>query len=69
MTLSERLTASAEDWDGWDNDRPAHAKMLRDAAKHIDALITVLEACKIGAEYPDELGDIIDAAITAARTP
>lgn len=52
-----RLIASAPDM-------KAEIERLR-ASKA--ALILALFACKHGAEYPDELGDIIDAALTNAK--
>ncbi len=72
--LVERLATSCvalrENWvytgDGQRVRLGVQADEMEEAAIRIADLLWVLEAVKHGAEYPDELGDLIDAAIAKA---
>jgi hypothetical protein len=43
--------------------QPLLGRLCDEAADRIEALEAALRECKHGAEYCDELGDIIDAAL------
>lgn len=43
------------------------AELLQEMFAENCKLLDALRQCKTGAEYPDELGDIIDAAIAAVE--